>query len=49
MIGKTMGEGKDDPDALKKEIRHRAGRMQLLFLCLGRLRAVWRKKVKREA
>ena len=35
MIGKTMGEGKDDPDALKREIRHRAGWMQILFLCLG--------------
>ena len=35
MIGKTMGEGKDDPAALKAEIRHRAGRMQLLFLALG--------------
>lgn len=35
MIGKTMGEGRDDPDGLKKEIRHRAGWMQILFLCLG--------------
>ena len=35
MIGKTMGQGKDDPEALKKEIRHRAGWMQILFLCLG--------------
>ena len=35
MIGKTMGEGKDDPEDLKKEIRHRAGWMQILFLCLG--------------
>ena len=35
MIGKTMGEGKGDPEGLKKEIRHRAGWMQILFLCLG--------------
>ena len=37
MIGKTIGEGAaaGDLDALKAEIRHRAGRMQLLFLVLG--------------
>ena len=37
MIGKTIGEGKDDPEALKKEIRYRAGRMQIQFLILGTL------------
>ena len=37
MIGKTMGQGKDDPEALKKEIRYRAGRMQIQFLILGTL------------
>ena len=37
MIGKTIGEGSSlgDPDALKAEIRHRAGWMQIVFLCLG--------------
>ncbi|MBQ3814448.1 MAG: MATE family efflux transporter, partial [Clostridia bacterium] len=37
MIGKTIGKGASlgSPDALRAEIRHRAGRMQLVFLCLG--------------
>ncbi len=35
MIGKTIGEGKDRPEELKREIRYRAGRMQIQFLILG--------------
>jgi len=35
MIGKTIGEAASDPELLKSEIRHRASRMQGIFLILG--------------
>ncbi len=40
MIGKTIGEAAGDTDLLKSEIRHRASRMQLLFLAIGALTGI---------